>query len=72
MTIQQKNSWRLRFKLASMATMIGSVVFAGVLAWVGKDVVAFSGIVTGLAVFFGAVFTADYFSKPVDENKNND
>lgn len=67
MTLEQKNKYRLRFKLAAVGMVFCVLVVGGVLAFKGS-VDGFTGIASSVCAFAGAVFGVDYFSSPKGDN----
>lgn len=67
MTLQNKNRWRLCFKIFSMilaATVLASAI---IMDYINKDAKNLISIAPALFVFIGAVFGADYFSNAKDD-----
>lgn len=66
MTLDEKNQWRLRFKIASVTLMTIAMLIGAVLAYLGK-LDGFGAIVGSVAGFAGLVFGVDYFSSPTKD-----
>lgn len=71
MTLNEKNKWRLRFKIYSMGLVTVVLIIGVVLTLVGK-VEPFIGIATNIIVFATGVFGIDYFSAPSKTPKDDD
>jgi polyferredoxin len=69
MNIAQKNKWRLIFKIVSMALAFIILISAIIMDYSDKEAKNLISIAPMLFVFIGAVFGADYFSKPHDDFK---
>ncbi|MGB1226468.1 MAG: hypothetical protein ACPG9K_01140 [Poseidonibacter sp.] len=65
MNIEEKNKWRLKFKVMSILVVLLTLIIGATLSWLDKGN-SFAGIGTGVLAFCGAVFGADYFSTPKD------
>ena len=70
MDLEEKNKWRLRFKIYSMI-LVTMVLVIGVWLTMIDKVAAFIGIATNVIVFAAGVFGIDYFSKPSDDRRND-
>lgn len=71
MDLNEKNKWRLRFKIYSMI-LVTAVLVVGIWLAVIDKAAAFIGIATNIIVFATGVFGIDYFTKPGEERKDKD
>lgn len=69
MTIVNKNKWRLRFKVFSMILATGVFLGAVYMDSISREAKNLIAIAPALFVFIGAVFAADYFSKPQGDDE---
>lgn len=63
MTIKQKQDNRLMFRLMAFFMVVLVTILGAILSYVDKGD-SFGVIATGVFVFAGSVFGADYFSRP--------
>jgi putative Mn2+ efflux pump MntP len=63
MTLQDKNKWRLRFKVYAVSLVTATLIIGSYLAFSEKTN-GFEAIAIGVMGFAGTVFGVDYFSKP--------
>lgn len=68
MTIDDKNRWRVRFKVVSAALVVGVLVGGFVLAMLGSTA-GFAGIAGAVCTFATGVFGMDYWTTPTDTEK---
>lgn len=71
MTIDEKDNWRLRFKMLSIGLVFG-VLVGGIILALNDRVSGFAGIAGAVCTFAGAVFGIDYYTSPKDKNKKED
>ncbi len=67
MTIQDKNKWRLRFKLYAASLVLMILIIGAYLAFQDKGD-NFAIIAGSVITFATGVFGVDYFSKPTQES----
>lgn len=65
MTIEDKNKWRVRFKVFAALLVLGVLVGGVVLALAGK-IAGFAGIAGAVCTFATGVFGMDYWTSPTD------
>ena len=65
MTIQEKNKWRVRFKVVAVSLVVGVLVGGFVLAVLAKTT-GFAAIAGAVCTFATGVFGIDYWTTPTD------
>jgi hypothetical protein len=70
MTLEEKDKYRLRFKVASILMVFGVLVGGIILAYFGS-ISGFGGIAGSVCAFASAVFGIDYYTSPKDTNKSS-
>ena len=68
MTLNEKDKYRLYFKVASLIMVFG-VLFGGITLAILGQISGFAGIAGSVCAFAGAVFGVDYYTSPKDTSK---
>ena len=70
MTLEEKDKYRLRFKIASILMVFGVLVGGVILASL-DSIGGFGGIAGSVCAFASAVFGIDYYTSPKDTSSSN-
>ena len=67
MTLEEKDKYRVRFKIASILMVFG-VLIGGIILAYFDSISGFAGIAGSVCTFAGVVFGMDYYTSPKDNN----
>ena len=70
MTLEEKDKYRLRFKIASILMVFG-VLLGGIILASLDSIGGFGGIAGSVCAFASAVFGIDYYTSPKDTSSSN-
>ena len=70
MTLEEKDKYRLRFKIASILMVFGVLLGGIILAYFG-NISGFGGIAGSVCAFASAVFGIDYYTSPKNNSTSN-
>jgi len=70
MTLEEKDKYRLRFKIASILMVFG-VLLGGIILASLDSIGGFGGIAGSVCAFASAVFGIDYYTSPKDTSSKD-